>query len=106
MNTSPSLDLLDSLELRMETRSKLSAMKKEIDAQLEEENKLIKADMAWLGVNEYVVGDQMFVLSARDGRATLDKGRLIELGVSTKTIEDATVTGAGYVQLNVRKVKA
>lgn len=102
LSQTPSFAL--TLEDRFALRQRLVAMKDEIDQQLKDENEAIKLDMLRLGVDEYPVGDEKFVLSVRNGRASLDKGELVALGVSTDTIARATKHGDPYTQLDVRKV--
>lgn len=94
-----------TLEQRFDNRQRLSAMLDEIDAQLKAENDAIKNDMTAAGLDEYRVGDEVLVLSVREGRKTLDKGLLVQLGVGTDVIERATKYGKDYVQLDVRKAK-
>lgn len=94
-----------TLEDRLEQRAKLQTIIDEATSQLEAENTAIKEEMARRGVDELVVGDQKLVLSVRNGRASLDKGKLVELGVPTAIIEQATKRGKNYLQLDVRDVK-
>lgn len=94
-----------SLEERFEIRQKLVAIAAETKKQLDAENDAIKADMTRQGIDTYVVGDHVLALTVKDGRATLDKGELVALGVSTETLAAATKVGKPYVQLDVRKVK-
>jgi hypothetical protein len=94
-----------TLEQRFENRQRLVRIAAETKAQLDAENEAIKADMMQQGIEEYRVGDELLVISVRDGRQTLDKAALVALGVSTDTIAKATKTGADYAQLDVRKVK-
>lgn len=94
-----------SLESRLEQRAKLQTIIDEATEQLKAENDAIKDELMRLGVDELIVGDQKIVLSVRRGRASLDKGKLVELGVSTEVIEQATKHGADYLQLDVRAVK-
>jgi hypothetical protein len=94
-----------NLETRVENRQRLTAMKKEIEKQLEDENNAIKNEMVALGLDELQVGEHKLVLSTRDGRSTLDKTELMSLGVSAEQIQKATKTGDPYLQLDVKKAK-
>lgn len=94
-----------TLEARFENRQRLSRIAAETKAQLDAENEAIKADMIAAGLETYRVGDEVLVLSVRDGKRTLDKAELVALGVGTDVIEKATKVGKDYVQLDVRKAK-
>lgn len=94
-----------SLEQRLENRQRLSRIAAETKAQLDAENEAIKDDMVAQGLDTYRVGDEVLVLSTREGRQTLDKAELVALGVSTELIKQATKTGKDYLQLDVRKAK-
>ena len=59
---------------------------------------LALADQKSLKVGEYLVS-----LVENQGRLTLDKHRLVELGVSLETIAAATVRGSPSVSLSVRR---
>jgi hypothetical protein len=48
------------------------------------------------------VGPYLVTLVENQGRLTLDKHRLVELGVLPETLTAATVRGAGFVTLQVR----
>lgn len=50
------------------------------------------------------VGQYQVTLMENQGRLTLDKHRLVELGVSADTIIAASVRGAGSTSLQVRRV--
>lgn len=94
-----------TLEQRFENRQRLSAMLDEITDQLDAENTAIKDEMSAAGLDTYEIGDDVLTLTARAGRKTLDKGLLVQLGVSTAIIEQATKEGSGYLQLDVRRRK-
>lgn len=94
-----------TLEQRFENRQRLAKILDETKKQLDAENEAIKADMMAQGIDSYPVGDEVLVLSVRDGRKTLDRGELLALGVSADVIEKATKVGKDYAQLDVRKAK-
>lgn len=95
-----------TLDQRFVNRQRLTRIAAETKAQLDAENEAIKRDMMVAGIDTYQVGDELLVLSVRDGRQTLDKAELVALGVSTDVIAKATKTGKEYTQLDVSKVKA
>jgi hypothetical protein len=92
------------LDFRIENRQRLTAMKKEIEKQIDDETKGIKESMEAAGLVDYDAGDVVATLSMRE-RATLDKTELISLGVSTDLIKRATKVST-YIQLDVRGKKA
>ena len=94
---------LPELQLLVENRQKLVAMKKEIEKQIEDATSTIKDDMIERNVMELEVGDYKLTLQLRD-RSTLDKTELVSMGVSTDVIKKATKTST-YTQLDVREKK-
>ena len=91
------------IDILLSDRQRLAAMKKEIDAQLEEANGSIRQELIDRGLDTYQTDDYTVSLSVRE-RKTLDKGLLVELGVGTDVIEKAT-KASSYVQLDVRAKK-
>ncbi len=92
------------LQTRVENRQRLVAMKKEIEKQIDDDTEAIKDELTALGVDDLDVGDYTVTLQVKD-RATLDKGELVSLGVSTDLIKRATKVST-YLQLDVRAKKA
>jgi 2-hydroxychromene-2-carboxylate isomerase len=92
-----------NLEARVENRQRLTAMKKEIEKQIDTETDAIKNELAAMGVDELEVGNRLVTLQIRD-RSTLDKTELISLGVTTDQIKRATKIST-YLQLDVRDKK-
>jgi hypothetical protein len=92
-----------NLEARVENRQRLTAMKKEIEKQLDAETDAIKNELAAMGLDELEVGNRLVTLQIRD-RSTLDKTELISLGVTTDQIKRATKIST-YLQLDVRDKK-
>lgn len=96
----PSLEatLLPLLESRQKLKAVEAAAKAEIDKINDDiKNALIQADTL-----DIVVAGQRVTLDLEREKSTLDKQRLLEVGVSTEQIQKATKTST-YVQLDVRK---
>lgn len=92
------------LGVRVDNRQRLVAMQKEITRQIDVETDCLKNELAALGIDAIDVGTHVVTLQVRD-RKTLDKGALIEQGVTVAQIERATKTST-YTQLDVRERKA
>lgn len=99
LQTTPEL----SLQILVETRQRLVNMQKQIELQIKDATEAIKNELAASGQEKAEIGNYVVTLSVRE-RATLDKGELVALGVSTETIAKATKTSS-YVQLDVRGKK-
>lgn len=93
------------LSMQLDIRHSLMEQRDDIKAQLDAVNEGIEAAMHSQGVEAVVVGDYSLKLSPVKGRETLDKLRLVELGVSTETLKAATKTGDPSYRLDVREVK-
>lgn len=94
-----------TLEERHEIRRYLAEQIADLQQRLDFETQAIKDQMTAEGIDTYTIGDEVLVLSARNGKSSLDKTLLVELGVSTDVIAKATKTGKPYVQLDVRARK-
>lgn len=93
-----------SLNLYLEQRAKLAAMKQEIEKQLDAANAEIKALLLDCDGQRFEGQDftATLVISTRE---SLDKTKLLEAGVSTAQIKAATKTST-FDKLDVRKRKA
>ena len=95
------LEQTASLALHVEQRQKLVEMKKEMERQIDAETTAIADELASRGLDTLQLDDWTVRLQVRE-RKTLDKTALVNLGVSTETITQATKTST-YTQLDVRK---
>lgn len=99
------MDLAQTLNLEVVVgdRQRLVAMRKEIDAQIEDATDTIKEFMILNDLTACEIGDVTASLTVREGRATLDRMALVSLGVGTDVIERATKHGKPYTQLDIRE---
>lgn len=101
-NLTPALGL--TIEERIEHRQRLTAMKAEIEKQIDAETEAIKSHLIDNDLMSLDAGEFTASLTIRN-RETLDKARLIDQGVTTAQIRAATKSST-YAQLDVRKKKA
>lgn len=86
----------------VDTRQELKARIAALDAQVESINDEIKTTLVNAGELEVRVGDMNVVLDMEAEKASLDKQKLLEAGVSTDQIKKATKVTT-YIKLDVRK---
>jgi hypothetical protein len=86
----------------LERRLQLKATEALTKRELETVNDEIKNALVQAGELDVVVDGQRVTLDMEREKSTLDKQRLLELGVSTEQIKRATKVST-YVQLDVRK---
>jgi len=88
----------------VETRQELKAKVAALEAQIDSINDDIKTTLVNAGELEVLAAGHKVTLNMAAERSTLDKQRLLELGVTTDQIKAATKTTTSIV-LNVRVVK-
>jgi hypothetical protein len=98
------LGLIVELRQKVEDRQRLIAERDRIIAEIGIVSDDIATQMAIADEKSLRVGPWGLTLVENPGRLTLDKHRLVELGVSPETITAATVRGTPSVSLQVRKV--
>jgi hypothetical protein len=95
-------ELHASLRPRVEDRQRLIAERDRILAEIATVSDDIATRLALADEKSVRVGPYLVVLVENQGRQTLDKHRLVELGVSPETIQQATTRGAPSVSLQIR----
>jgi hypothetical protein len=98
-------NLVAGLRLKVDERQDLVAQRDRILAEIATLNDEISRTMAMEDVKTARVGPYLLTLVENSGRLTLDKHRLVELGVAPETITAATVRGAAFVSLQIRTDK-
>jgi hypothetical protein len=101
LNIAPEIDL----QLLLDQRDEAKARIKDAEADVDNIDEAIRAEMIARGVETLKLGDRTIALTAVEGRKTLDKLKLASLGVSTDVIAQATTTGQAHMRLDVRKAK-
>jgi len=96
------LNLVVGLRLKVDERQSLIAQRDRILQEIATLSDEISRTMAMEDVKSVRVGPHLLTLVENPGRLTLDKHRLVELGVLPETITAATVRGAPSVSLHVR----
>lgn len=99
MDLSLSTDL--ALQTAIDLRQSLIEERKALETEIDTQTSLIATELSERGLDTLQLGDWTVRHQTRE-RTTLDKGRLVELGVSTATIEAAT-RRTTYRQLDIRK---
>jgi hypothetical protein len=95
-------NLVAGLRLKVDERQALIAQRDRILQEIAGLSDEISRTMAMEDVKTARVGPYILTLAENSGRLTLDKHRLVELGVSPETITAATVRGAAFTSLQVR----
>jgi len=94
-----------TLEDRVRNRQRLKAEIKDLEEVVERENAEIKAECQRLGITDYLVDGKWRVdYNPFSTKTTLDKTALVELGVTTEQIKQATKETT-FEKLDVREVK-
>jgi hypothetical protein len=96
------LNLVVGLRLKVDERQALIAERDRIVQEIATLSDEITRTMAMEDVKSTRVGPYLLTLVENQGRLTLDKHRLVELGVLPETITAATVRGTPFVSLQVR----
>lgn len=97
------LTLADKLRARVEHRQALIAERDRIIAELGVVSDDLAREMALADQKRLRVGPHLLLLVENPGRITLDKHRLVELGVSPDVIIEASVRGPSSISLQVKK---
>ena len=94
--------LAATLEARVSLRQELIAERDRILGEIAGVSDEISREMALADEKSLRIGKYLVVLVENQGRLTLDKHRLVELGVSPDTIIEASVRGQPSISLQVR----
>jgi hypothetical protein len=90
------------LRLKVDERQALISQRDRILQEIATLSDEITRTMAMEDIKSARVGPYLITLVENAGRLTLDKHRLVELGVPPETITAATVRGQGFTSLQVR----
>ena len=101
---SPQMELHAKLEPLVEERQALIEQREELIAAINDISDRIGTELALADQKTIRVAGYQVSLVENPGRLTLDKHRLIELGVSLQDIAAATTRGAAYTTLQVKRV--
>jgi len=94
--------LAENLRPKVEERQALIATRDLLLTEIATLSDEIASTLAIADTKTLRVGPYNLTLQENPGRLTLDKHRLVELGVSPETIQAATVRGTPSVALHVR----
>ena len=103
LSLAPTLELVDKLAPLVESRQQMIAERELLQAKIAVVSDDIAREMALADQKTLRVGPHVLTLVESQGRLTLDKHRLVELGVSADVIIEASVRGAPSISLQVRK---
>ena len=101
---SPQVELHQKLEPLVEERQALIQQREELIAAINDISDRIGTELAVADQKSIRVAGYQVSLVENPGRLTLDKHRLIELGVSLQDIAAATTRGTSYTTLQVKRV--
>jgi hypothetical protein len=90
------------LRLKVDERQDLIAQRDRIIQEIASLSDEISTTMAMADEKQVRVGPWLLTLVENSGRLTLDKHRLLELGVPPETLTAATVRGQPSISLQVR----